>query len=261
MNNLLIPEPPLQVLPSLAKKLKSVDKAIMLQQIFYWQQKSTHVHDGYKWVYNTVKDWHKQFPWLSEKTVQRYLKDLEDKGFLITGNYNKANFDRTKWYRVNQIALDNLSSREGLRIPTKGTESSFEKGTDSPNQYHRIPETTSETTIKRNIKESSEQLSAGTSSDHIPYSEVIDYLNEKAGTNYRTSSQKTRKLIRARFNEKFTLEDFKQVIDTKTSQWIDDPKMDKYLRPETLFGTKFENYLNEKPKKEPMSNVDWTDVW
>lgn len=139
MSNLLISEPPLQVLPSLANYLKSADKAIMLQQIFYWEQKSTHIHDGYRWVYNTVKEWHKQFPWLSEKTVQRYLKDLEDKGFLVTGNYNKATFDRTKWYRVNQDTLDNLGSRKGLTVPTKRTSCPNQKGTSCPNQYHRLP--------------------------------------------------------------------------------------------------------------------------
>lgn len=116
---------------------------------------------------------------------------------------------------------------------------------------------------KRNIYESDSSLSAGTSSDHIPYSEVVEYLNEKAGTEYRATTQKTRKLIRARFNEDFTLDDFKQVIDTKTSQWLNDPKMNKYLRPETLFGTKFENYLNEKhPQlKKNTSNIDWKVDW
>jgi hypothetical protein len=110
MGNLLINEPPLQVLPSLAIALNSVDKAIILQQIHYWIARSSNVKDNYKWVYNSVSEWHKQFPWLSEKTVQRYLKDLENHGLLITGNYNKAKFDRTKWYRINYEALDSLGA-------------------------------------------------------------------------------------------------------------------------------------------------------
>lgn len=117
-NGLLISEPPLQVIPSLAVALKSSDKAIMLQQIHYWLLRSKNIVDGHRWVFNTVKGWHEQFPWLAEKTVQRYLKDLCDRGLLITANYNKANFDRTKWYRINYDALDNLT---------------YSKGTDSPN--------------------------------------------------------------------------------------------------------------------------------
>lgn len=80
----------------------------------------------------------------------------------------------------------------------------------------------------------------------VPYSEIISYLNEKANTNYRASSSKTKELIKVRFNEKFTLDDFKRVIDIKTKEWSSDKNMCKYLRPETLFGTKFESYLNQK---------------
>lgn len=82
--------------------------------------------------------------------------------------------------------------------------------------------------------------------DNIPYKEVIDYLNKVARTNYRHTSQATQKFIRARFKEGFTLEDFMNVIDTKSRQWLGDSNMEKYLRPETLFGTKFEAYLNQK---------------
>lgn len=82
------------------------------------------------------------------------------------------------------------------------------------------------------------------------YDDVIRYLNEKARTNYRNKVPKTISLINARTKEGFTLEDFKTVIDKKTSQWLNDKKMCAYLRPETLFGTKFEGYLNEVVKAD-----------
>ena len=84
---------------------------------------------------------------------------------------------------------------------------------------------------------------------NLPFKEIVDYLNSLAGTNYRASSRKTKDLIKARFNEGFTLEDFKVVIEKKTREWLNDNKMKAYLRPETLFGTKFEGYLNQ-PVKE-----------
>lgn len=80
-----------------------------------------------------------------------------------------------------------------------------------------------------------------------PYSDVINYLNEKTGKNFRSSSAASQRYIKARFNEGYSLDDFKAVIDNMVSRWADDAKMRQYLRPETLFGTKFESYLNNKP--------------
>ena len=82
-----------------------------------------------------------------------------------------------------------------------------------------------------------------------PYKEIIDYLNIKAKTNYKSTTKKTQTLIKARINEGFTINDFKTVIDHKVDDWLNDRNMREYLRPETLFGTKFEGYLNQRPKK------------
>ena len=91
----------------------------------------------------------------------------------------------------------------------------------------------------------------------IPYHEIIDYLNEKTGKNFKLSSIKTRELISARFREGFTLEDFTRVIDLKTADWQSDPVWNKFLRPETLFGTKFESYLNQQESKKRLSEEDF----
>ena len=79
--------------------------------------------------------------------------------------------------------------------------------------------------------------------------QVLDYLNQQANKAYKSTTEKTRRLIQARVNEGFTIEDFKTVIDTKVYEWGNDPKMEQYLRPETLFGTKFEGYLNQGGKR------------
>lgn len=100
------------------------------------------------------------------------------------------------------------------------------------------------------------------------YIYIVDYLNEKAGTSYRATTPKTQTLIKARLKEKFTVEDFKTVIDKKCAEWLGDAKMEKFLRPETLFGTKFESYLNAKAtNKKPVNtglnpdDVDLDDVF
>jgi len=78
------------------------------------------------------------------------------------------------------------------------------------------------------------------------YSLIIDYLNQKTSKNFKSTSKKTRGYINARLKENFTIDDFQKVIDIKTEEWNNDKKMCNYLRPETLFGNKFESYLNQK---------------
>ena len=92
--------------------------------------------------------------------------------------------------------------------------------------------------------------------------DIVEYLNLKTNSSYRYSSDKTRRVINARLNEGFTLDDFKKVIDIKTAQWLGDSKMEQYLRPETLFGTKFESYLNTKlpNQKEQKTECDEYDL-
>ena len=80
--------------------------------------------------------------------------------------------------------------------------------------------------------------------DNIPYKEIIDYLNSKTGKKYRDNVQKNRSLIKARWSEGYRLDDFKHVIDNMVKDWSG-TKYAKYLRPETLFGTKFDGYLNQ----------------
>lgn len=77
------------------------------------------------------------------------------------------------------------------------------------------------------------------------YACIINRLNEKCGARYHVNSRKTKDLISARFGEGFTREDFFAMIDFKCAEWMHSEKMRGYLRPETLFGAKFEGYLNQ----------------
>ena len=99
--------------------------------------------------------------------------------------------------------------------------------------------------------------------DNALLNEIVDYLNQKANTNYKYTTKKTQTLINARFNEGFTKEDFIKVIDNKTKEWLNNKEMCQYLRPETLFGTKFESYLNQKQvkltTKDIAGNIDWSN--
>ena len=83
------------------------------------------------------------------------------------------------------------------------------------------------------------------------YSRVITRLNELTGKSFRPTTKKTIACIDARLNEKFTEEDFYKVIEIKTKEWLG-TKMEIYLRPETLFGNKFEGYLNQQKAHDPV---------
>lgn len=76
------------------------------------------------------------------------------------------------------------------------------------------------------------------------YKRIIDYLNSRCGTRYTEKNKQTKESIHARLEEEFTEEDFYTVIDKKCNEWIG-TEMERYLRPQTLFGTKFESYLNQ----------------
>lgn len=86
-----------------------------------------------------------------------------------------------------------------------------------------------------------------------PTEEIIGHLNQRAGTHYKSTTANTRKLIKARLKEGFTVDEIKMVIDKKCADWLRNPAMVGYLRPETLFGHKFESYLNAKvmPQTNP----------
>lgn len=81
--------------------------------------------------------------------------------------------------------------------------------------------------------------------------DIVEYLNNKIGAHYKPNGKKMKELIRARMNEGYTVKDFKTVIDKKFKSWGNDPKMSLYLRPSTLFGTRFGEYLNEYQAESP----------
>lgn len=238
MNKLLIDDYPIQVLPKLAKEV-GLNEAIFVQQLHYWTNgKSGKLKDGKRWVYNTYKDWEENFPFWSNATIRRTIASCEKQNIIIVGNYNRAGFDKTKWYAVNYEEIEGMSKRIAQNEQTSCSKRAI--GTAHNEQPNTIDYTeTSSETIKDTMSSSDEH-------DHIPYSEIVEYLNEKTNSQFRSTTKKTQTVIKARYNEGYVIDDFKKVIDVKTADWLNNSKMNMYLRPETLFGTRFEGYLNQK---------------
>lgn len=91
-------------------------------------------------------------------------------------------------------------------------------------------------------------------------SNIINYLNKKLDTRYRQTST-TQNLIVSKLKTGYTYDDFVTVIDNKYNDWFNDEQFSKYLRPSTLFGNKFENYLNQKKKQNYfINNISYNNV-
>lgn len=247
MSNLLIDDYPILVLPNLATEI-GLNEAIVLQQMHYWLKKSNHNYDGRRWIYNSFPEWQKHFPFWSVMTIKRAVYSLEKQNLLYVGNYNKAKFDKTKWYSINYEKLEGMkrpSYQNDTTSVSKRNDGVYQNDTTNTRDYTEI---TTETT-NNNI------LSGNPTVPSIPYKEIIDYLNEKAGKHFKHNTGKSKRCIEARWNEDFRLDDFKKVIDIKTSEWLG-TSQEKYLRPETLFGTKFEGYLNQQLQPSGMDQLN-----
>ncbi len=97
----------------LALVLGDLNEAIVLNQLNYWlginRKAGKNFIDGRYWVYNSYSDWKaNDFPYWSEKTIQRTFTRLENKGVVVSANYNKLAIDKTKWYTIDTVRLQEL---------------------------------------------------------------------------------------------------------------------------------------------------------
>lgn len=231
---------------------------ILLGQIVYWympneqgKSKLRVKKNGEFWLAKGREDWRNEIR-ITPKQYDRAIKILIDKGFVevqkfkfngAPTNHIKLNIsevtERVKWILTfGEIPNSPLSEMELTETVNSLTEITTET-------------TTKSTTLEDNMSSDQKERSK----DCIPYEDIVSYLNEKAGKSYKYKTAKTKDLIKARFNQGFTIEDFKKVIDIKVSHWLTDEEYNQYLRPSTLFGTKFEEYLNQQPKKGASSNA------
>ena len=194
--------------------------------------------DNEGWFYQTVETIE------SITTLNRYKQDLAIDTLIEKGVLEKTHkgMPRKRYFRIDSEGLALLFA-EGQRY-------SQSKVNDT---VSRRSTTSKELTNKELDKELNNTLV-----EQIPFKEIIDYLNEKANRQYR-NVEANKKLIRARFNEGYTLEDFKTVIDKKVNEWTN-TKWEKYLQPSTLFGTKFDQYLNQQGGTNGKAKTGYEDL-
>lgn len=238
MSRLLINEPPLQVLPSLAKEI-GLNEAIMLQQMHYWLLKSSNEFEGAKWFYKTLEEWQTEFPFWSAMTIRRTLGSLEKQKIIKIGNFNKKKFDKTKWFTIDYQRVNRRCVQIAQTMCSNCTDGCVQNEQTYTREY-------TETTTENNNGSKEKPLKVVWTEETR---HIIDYLNKRTGKKYSAKTKKTAQLIHKLLDNGFTVEDFERVIDIKCKQWLNNEKMNQYLRPRTLFSEKFEDYLNEAPAR------------
>ena len=173
---------------------------------------------------------------LSKNRCSEIIKSLEKKGY-IKIDYIYQEGSKAISRRVIRCVRNIDGGIRNIDNPIRKTEEGYSENREDNNTSFN--NTFSNTSNKKDIVEQS-------STTPLPYEEIVQYLNQKTNKNFKHTSKVTQRHIRARLAEGFTVSDFKQVIDNKFNDWLRDQKMKEYLRPETLFGTKFESYLNSR---------------
>lgn len=161
-----------------------------------------------------------------KESTKKGLKELEQYGYLVKqqSRGERGKFATNDWL-LYEVPLTDLPLTENPPLLS----------TDLPSTD--LPST--EGTNKDNVEQKP---------DLIPYGEIIEYLNQKSEKHFHDTAGSHKKAIKARWNEGYRLDQFKQVIDNKCQDWLNDEKMNQYLQPSTLFGQKFDQYLNQKSK-------------
>ena len=219
-------------------------------------------NDKYMWIsYGYLFE---QIPIIgSERTLVRKIDSLIEKGMLkkelvtskkgIKGRFLYISFGE-KYFELTEYSnntKEEIKAKETEERKDETENTKCQIDTDQMTKCHEPNDKlTSHQMTKCHNKDSSiDNTSINNNILNNIYSSVIDYLNKKTERTgkekYSSTSTKTQKLIKARLREKYELEDFKIVIDKKCKEWLG-TDMEKYLRPETLFGNKFESYLKQK---------------
>lgn len=181
---------------------------------------------GYCWASD---NYFKNLYGVSKTTIQNWLKSLEENNYIKRDVVYKEGSKEilNRYIRIIAYPIQENLGR-GIQENLRDNNTSF-NNTNNKNHMSSKP-------------------------DLIPYLEIINHLNNTTGKKYK-ATQKWKDLIKARWNEGQRIDDFKKVIDVKCSQWLNDSNMNKYLRPQTLFGNKFDEYLNEYVPKIESSRI------
>lgn len=223
-----------------------IEDALILRVLkdMYSSTKMEHIiinDDKYIWI--NQKYLNEQIPIIGSRSkLIRRIDNMVDLGLLEKVLKHEKNGQRGNYSYIK--ITSRLGNLEEYIPYVKMTQGLCQSDTRVMSKRHNKDSSIIDSSITNN----KDIYSSAKAKQEIPYKEIIDYLNEKTNKKYKHTASGNKKLIKARWNEGYTLEDFKKVIDVKVEQWKNDNTMKQYLRPSTLFENKFDGYLNEESK-------------
>ena len=218
-------------------------------------------------LYLWMVELNNQLGWKEKFGIPTY-HSMEAIGVKNYKTYKKAFTDLVSWGFIKLVEKAKNNHTSNIIELVKNTKSDGKSSPFELVKYTKACPSQVQVTATIDKQEKLIQTFKQEDGEPVNASEVILHLNEKSGKQFKINTKKTKDLIVARQNDGFRQSDFIKVIDNKIADWKDDPVTDKYLRPETLFGNKFEGYLNEKilPKKkrqlsfqQELADVDYTN--
>lgn len=203
---------------------------------------------GYCWPTN---EYFAELYNVSERTISRWISKLIQKAYIVVEyQYKVGTKEILKRYIKLAGHTESVCEENACLGSDKNVNTYRQKCHLGGDKNVRENNINNNNIINNYILSSSEDEPVDNSVDNLELiSKIIEYLNQKCSTDYKSTNKKTKTCITARLNEGYRLEDFIKVIDIKSAEWLNNPDMCKYLRPETLFGNKFEGYLNQKQVK------------
>lgn len=202
----------------------------------FFYQRGVKVNVGRGQVARSERTLSERWQW-SRSKVRKFLNDLEKE---LQIKQHKDNVIQL----LTVLKYDEYQKKEPQTVPQKDHKGTTER----PIQECKEGKECKETTVI--VGQEPRQR------EKIPYSDIVSLLNEKAGTAFKPSTQSTKSHIKARWAEGFRTDDFNTVIEHKVDEWKTDAKMCEFLRPVTLFGTKFESYLQSATASKNGENAN-----
>lgn len=201
-----------------------VEKATLLHNLAFWIKKNVanrvNFHDGYYWTYNTAEAFSELLPYFNSKKIGRLLNDLETSGVIKSGNYNKIQFDRTKWYTITD---DNILELYKIPKTNNGISNS---------QILEMEDTKNENGNTESVQP-------------IPYNKPDSKPNEKQNIYLPSIKQEIDMLIRTK-GLNFSVEELLKEAKGDSELVIQSIK---------LYGDKGAGYLKDSIKKRYIDNI------
>lgn len=233
-----------------------IEEAIMLQHLYFWIEKNKannkHFYNDTYWTYNTKKAFADLLPYMTPRKIDYTLKNLVDKGLVITGNFNQDGRDRTLWYALTKMGyciLQNCKLQNTKLSNDNNINNINNTNTDNNNPDDKIH------IIKENIKRNPEQ-------------EILEYWNQKGIIHHKEVTEKRKKAITKALKEhsvddiKTAIDHFEEMLHSKYEYCDYAWSLEEFLSREKGFteflndGSKWINYLNWKKKQQDEKPVE-----